>query len=103
MGHGDEIVIADANFPSANYGQRLVRADGVSGVDVLDAVLSVIPLDTYPDKNFILMQLVPDDVGKVNPVIWQEYEKIANKHDKNLKLGSIERFEFYERAKKPIA
>ena len=57
MGHGDEIVIADANFPSANYGQRLVRADGISGTAMLDAVLSVFPLDTYSEENFILMQL----------------------------------------------
>ncbi len=99
MGHGDEIVIADANFPSANFGQRCVRMDGISGPDVLDAVLSVIPLDTYAD-NFILMELVPDDVGKINPVIWKEYEKIASEHDKNLKIGSEERFAFYERAKK---
>ena len=100
MGHGDEIVIADANFPSANYGQRLVRADGISGTDVLNAVLSVFPLDTYSQSNFILMQLVPDDVGKIDPVIWKEYEVIANKHDPNLRIGSEERFAFYERAKK---
>jgi len=99
MGHGDEIVIADANFPSANYGKRLVRADGISGTDILNAVLSVIPLDTYSNENFILMQLVPDDVGKVNPVIWKEYEKIANTHDDNLRIGNMERFAFYERAK----
>lgn len=100
MGHGDEIVIADANFPSANYGQRLVRADGISGTDMLNAVLSVFPLDTYSEENLILMQLVPSDVGKVNPVIWKEYENIAVEHDDNLRLGSEERFAFYERAKK---
>ena len=99
MGHGDEIVIADANFPSANYGQRVVRADGISGCDVLNAVLSVIPLDTYSEENLILMQLVPSDVGKVDPVIWKEYEKIASSHDDNLRIGNMERFAFYERAK----
>lgn len=100
MGHGDEIVIADANFPSANYGKRVVRADGISGTQMLDAVLSVLPLDTYSEQNFILMQLVPSDVGKVDPVIWKEYEKIATAHDGNLRLGNEERFAFYERAKK---
>ncbi len=100
MGHGDEIVIADANFPSANFGQRVVRADGISGCDVLNAVLSVIPLDTYSDENFVLMQLLPDDVGKVDPVIWKEYEKIASSHDGNLRMCNMERFSFYERAKK---
>ena len=56
MGHGDEIVIADGNFPSANYGQRVVRADGIGGVEMLQAVLSLIPLDTYARENFLLMQ-----------------------------------------------
>ena len=100
MGHGDEIVIADANFPSVNYGQRVVRADGISGTQMLDAVLSVFPLDTYSEQNFILMQLVPSDVGKVNPTIWEEYKTIATKHDDNMRLGDEERFAFYERAKK---
>ena len=61
MGHGDEIVIADGNFPSENYGNRVVRADGHGGAEVLDAVLSMIPLDTYADCNFMLMQVVPGD------------------------------------------
>ena len=75
MGHGDEIVIADANFPSENFGKRVIRADGISGTDMLDAVLKVIPLDTYSDPNMILMQLMKCDEGRINPVIWQEYEK----------------------------
>ncbi len=103
MGHGDEIVIADGNFPSENFGKRVVRADGIRGTDVLDAVLSLMPLDTYSDPNFILMALMPCDEGKVNPVIWGEYNKIAQRHDKNLKIGNIDRFEFYERAKNAYA
>ena len=58
MGHGDEIVIADGNFPSENYGKRVIRADGVGGVEMLSAVLSLLPLDTYAKENFILMQTV---------------------------------------------
>ena len=100
MGHGDEVVIADANFPSENYGQKVIRADGISGTQMLEAVLTVIPLDTYSDTNFMLMQLVPSDVGKVNPVIWKEYEQIARKLDGNLRKENMERFAFYERAKK---
>ena len=105
MGHGDEIVIADANFPSANYGQRLVRADGISGTAMLDAVLSVFPLDTYSEQNFVLMQLVPSDVGKVDPVIWKEYEKIVEANDPRGKacIGTIERMAYYEEAKKCYA
>ena len=103
MGHGDEIVIADANFPSESFGKRVVRADGISGSDMLDAVLSVFPLDTYSNPNMILMQLMDCDVGKIDPVIWKEYEKVANKQDDNVRMGNIDRFEFYDRAKNAYA
>ena len=56
MGHGDEIVIADANFPSESFGQRVIRADGISGTTMLQGILSLIPLDTYSNPNMILMQ-----------------------------------------------
>ena len=103
MGHGDEIVIADANFPSENYGKRVIRADGISGTAILDAILSVFPLDTYSDPNMILMQLMDCDKGKINPIIWREYENIANEKDGNQKISNIDRFEFYERAKEAYA
>ncbi len=103
MGHGDEIVIADANFPSQNYGQRVIRADGISGTAMLDAVLAMIPLDTYSEDNLVLMQLTPQDEGKVNPTIWAEYEQIAKSRDDNLRLSNLERFAFYERAKNAYA
>ena len=70
---------------------------------MLVAVLSLIPLDTYSNPNMILMQLMQCDEGKINPVIWKEYEKIAEKHDKNVKIGNIDRFSFYERAKTAFA
>ncbi len=100
MGHGDEIVIADANFPSENYGRRVVRADGLGGVEVLKNMLSLIPLDTYTDKNFLLMQTV---AGDSTPTIWEEYFAIANSFDDNLRAGYLERFAFYERAKNAYA
>ena len=103
MGHGDEIVIADANFPSENFGKRVVRADGIGGAEMLDAVLKVIPLDTYSDLNFVLMKLMPCDEGKIDPKIWKEYETIAAANDKNYKIGGIDRFEFYDRAKNAFA
>ena len=103
MGHGDEIVIADGNFPSENFGQRVIRADGIKGTEMLDAVLSLIPLDTYSDPNMILMQLMQCDEGKINPSIWKEYAAIAEKHDKNVRIGNIDRFAFYERAKTAYA
>ena len=103
MGHGDEIVIADANFPAANYGKRVIRAEGVSGTEMLDAVLKLFPLDTYVKENFILMELVPDDVGKVDPVIWGEYQSIANQNDPDVRVGMMERFAYYDRAKEAYA
>ena len=100
MGHGDEIVIADGNFPSENYGKRVIRADGIGGVEMLKAVLSLIPLDTYANENFLLMQTVQ---GDSTPTIWGEYFDIAKKADDNLREGYLERFDFYERAKKAYA
>ena len=103
MGHGDEIVIADGNFPAETFGKRVIRADGIGGTAMLEAVLSLILLDTYSNPNMILMQLMECDQGKINPVIWKEYEKIGEKHDKNVKIGHIDRFAFYERAKTAFA
>lgn len=100
MGHGDEIVIADGNFPSQSNGKRVVRADGHGGEAILDAVLSLIPLDTYADANFMLMETTN---GDPTPTIWEKYFDIANKHDDNLRVGMVERFDFYERARNAYA
>jgi len=100
MGHGDEIVIADANFPSETNGQRVVRADGIGGVAMLDAVLKMLPLDTYAEENFLLMQTTQ---GDPTPTIWAEYFEVANRNDDNLRAGNLERFAFYDRAKQAYA
>ena len=100
MGHGDEIVIADANFPSANYGKRVIRADGIGGIEMLDAILKMIPLDTYVDENFLLMETVQ---GDPTPEIWADYYKVATEVDENFRPGTIERFAFYDRAKQAYA
>ena len=100
MGHGDEILIADGNFPSENYGKRVVRADGIGGAEMLDAVLSLIPLDTYANENFMLMQT---SNGDPMPAIWKEYDTIAENWDKNVRKAEIERYAFYERAKNAYA
>ncbi len=102
MGHGDEIVIADGNFPSESMGQRVVRADGHGAPELLSAIVQLFPLDSYSQENFILMELTEQDKGKLNPVIWEEYKKIGSQ-DENFRLGSEERFAFYERAKKAYA
>ena len=100
MGHGDEIVIADANFPAENYGKRVVRADGLGGIEMLKAVLALLPLDTYAEQNFMLMETVK---GDSKPCIWGDYFDIASKMDDNLREGYLERFAFYERAKQAYA
>lgn len=100
MGHGDEIVIADANFPSESMGRKVVRADGIGGAKMLDAVLSLIPLDADADRNFLLMQPV---AGVPTPTIWAEYFAIAKGHDDNVYNGALERYAFYARAKDAYA
>ncbi|MCM1524100.1 MAG: L-fucose mutarotase [Ruminococcus sp.] len=102
MGHGDEIVIADGNFPSQALGQRVVRCDGHGVPPILDAVMRLFPLDSYTDKPVMLMEVVQGD--PVKPVIWDEYKAVINKYEpQNCKIQMIERFEFYERAKKAYA
>ena len=100
MGHGDEIVIGDANFPAVQYGRRVVRADGSGGAELLSAILSVMPLDTYAAENFILMEVVKGDAV---PVIWEDYRRVAAEKEPNARIGYMERFAFYERAKEAFA
>lgn len=96
MGHGNELVIADANFPAETCAQRLIRLPGIDGVRAAKAILSVFPLDTYTDDPAIVMALTESDVkkGMRRPVIWDDYQSAAGH------LKEIERFAFYERAKK---
>ena len=96
MGHGDEIVIADGNFPSASMGQRVVYLTGNGAAEVLDAVLKLLPLDTYA-KPLYLMEVVKGD--NVRTPIWEEYRKIVKNYTDD-DFEHIERFEFYERAKR---
>ncbi len=100
MGHGDEIVIADGNFPAEALGKRVVRADGQGATQLLQAILQLIPLDGYAEQNFLLMQVVKGD--NVVPTIWDDYKRLGSQ-DQNFRLGSIERFAFYERAKNAYA
>ncbi len=101
MGHGDEIVIGDANFPAVNYGKRVVRADGIGGTVLLSALLDLIPLDSYAEENFLLMEVVKGD--DVVPAIWEDYKSVAAAKEPNARIGYLERFAFYERAKNAFA
>ena len=102
MGHGDEIVIADANFPAVTCAKRLVRADGHSGTDMLEAILALFPLDKVAEKNALLMAVSEKNVP--NPPIWEEYEEIMKKYETdNVKVEELERYAFYDRAKNAFA
>ena len=101
MGHSDEIVIGDGNFPAETMGKNaiVVRADGHSVPELLDAILSLMPLDQYVEKPVALMEVTPGD--PVVPTIWDTYKEILHKHDpEHCEIEMTERFAFYERAKK---
>lgn len=101
MGHGDEIVLADANFPSASLAQRLVRADGIEIPKLLSGVLELFPLDQYDSRNFILMEKCEGDEADVS--VWSEYKNILNKYSPETQMSFMERFDYYERAKNAYA
>ena len=105
MGHSDTIVIADGNFPSETIGKnaKVIRADGHGVPELLEAILKVFPLDTYVEHPVSLMQVMPGDNAKTP--IWDEYKKIVAKEDArgDAAFAEVERFEFYERAKKAYA
>ena len=100
MGHGDEIVIGDANFPAETNGKRVVRADGLKGPELLEAILQLIPLDTYSPENILLMQTTN---GDPTPEIWAIYKQRAEKQDPNVRMGFLERNEFYNRSRNAYA
>ena len=101
MGHGDEIAIVDANYPADAAGPELVRLDGLSATDVLDAVLTVMPLDDFVEEAAICMQVV-GDAGKREPVM-DAFETIVKRHEPEMGLSSMERFAFYERVRQGYA
>ena len=97
MGHGDEIAIVDANYPADAAGPALVRLDGVSATDVLDAILTLMPLDDFVDQAAFCMQVV-GNAGQREPVM-DEFEAIVQKHEPKIGLAALERFAFYDRVK----
>lgn len=102
MGHGDELVIADANFPGESVAKRLIRCPGISGTDLLRAIAPLIPLDAYSPAPALVMQLTDSDraKGMPDPAIWGEYEAILRQHyGADTRVNTIERYAFYERAK----
>lgn len=105
MGHGDRLVIGDGNFPAESMGADaiVIRCDGHGVPELLDAILQLFPLDTYVEHPVNLMEVVPGD--NVETPIWETYKEIIAKHDERgaKTVGNIERFAFYEEAKKAYA
>ncbi len=102
MGHGDEIVIGDANFPAASMGKRCVRCDGHKVTELLDAILQLFPLDTFVEAPVTLMEVVPGTAPD-EPPIWKEFREVIDKHEPGKKISFEERFAFYERSKQAFA
>jgi L-fucose mutarotase len=105
MGHSDRIVLADGNFPAESMGKNaiVIRADGHGTAELLDAILTVFPLDTYVEKPVKLMEVMKGD--NVQTPIWEDYKKIVANADVRGAdaIGTVERFAFYEEAKTAYA
>lgn len=105
MGHSDRLVIADGNFPSESMGKnaKIIRCDGHCVPELLEAILTVFPLDTYVGAPVSLMQVMPGD--NVETPIWDEYKEIVSRFDERGEkvIGQIERFAFFEEAKTAYA
>ena len=100
MGHGDEIVLADGNFPAVSHAQRVVRLDGNDIPSVLEGILHLMPLDTYVEHPIFLM-LHGEEVER--PTIWKQFEEIIRKEENDFNANYLKRYEFYEQAKKAYA
>ncbi|UCF99213.1 MAG: L-fucose mutarotase [Spirochaetaceae bacterium] len=102
MGHGDELIIGDGNFPAASMARRLLRADGHGIPELLEAILRFFPLDSFVEHPVALMAVVPGD--PTEPKIWEQYRRIIkNAEPKFADFEFVERFAFYERAKQAYA
>tara|TARA_B100000929_G_scaffold102792_1_gene81282 strand:- start:174 stop:620 length:447 start_codon:yes stop_codon:yes gene_type:complete len=98
MGHGDKLVLADANFPSASLAKKLIRLDGVNIPNAAKAILSVLPLDSFVDYPIERME-IDDNPDEINDVHQDLIDVLKISAGDKWKVGSIERFKFYEKAK----
>lgn len=95
MGHGDEIAIVDANYPAASAGPAVVRVDGTSATEMVDAILTLLPLDDFVDVPAWCMEVVGDPGARV--AIMGEFEHTLQRHQAGVAMGFLQRFDFYER------
>ncbi len=99
MGHGDEIVLADAHFPGETMNARVLRADGLRIADLLDAILPLFELDAYVDDPVAMMDAVPGDT--LDPAVGAAYRAAIDRHAPSTPpIARLERFAFYERAQR---
>ncbi len=101
MGHGDEIVLGDGNFPSASTAQRLARCDGHGVPELLDAIMKLFPLDPLVECPVAVMAVVPGDTTQ--PAVWEEYRRVIQRYEKFTDFEYVERFAFYDRARQAFA
>ena len=102
MGHGDEIVLADAHFPADTFGKRVIRADGIKVTSLLDAILPLMALDSYVDHPVIMMAAAVGD--SLDPAVEMSFRAEIDRHwPETTKIEHMERFAFYERCKKAFA
>lgn len=98
MGHGDEIVFADAHFPGDSTNAYVIRADGLKVADLLDAVLPLMALDSYVDDPVAMMAPVSGD--DLDPTVEEAFRMAIDRHwPETPEIARLERFAFYERAK----
>ncbi len=101
MGHGDEIVLADAHFPGHSVNERVLRADGLSITTLLDGILPLFELDTYADP---LVMMAPVAGDELDPEVEEQYRQVVRRHAPEAEPPSrIDRFAFYERARGAFA
>jgi L-fucose mutarotase len=102
MGHGDELVLADAHFPGETFNPRVLRADGLRIPDLLDGILRLINLDAYVPAPVAMMAAVPGD--SLDPSVEKAYRAVIDKRWPNTPpTERVERFAFYDRARKAFA
>jgi len=102
MGHGDEIVLADAHFPGDTYNNFVIRADGIKITDLLEAILPLFELDTYVENPMIMMDAVEGD--ELDPSVEKSYLMSIQKTNPDINsIHRIDRFDFYNRTKEAFA
>ena len=102
MGHGDEIAVVDANFPAQSCARRLVRVDGVSATAVLEAIVSVLPIDTYVDYPVNTMQVVGNS-HDIPEIVREFREIVAHASARPVRFGTLGRNTFYSKSREAFA